>query len=109
MRRCVIISTGGLERSFDKNLNTKFRGGKLPKEGSQYSCMSKIVIDLVLRINKNYYPQTLLEECKYKIKEGEKKKMFIIDDTENSSTKILIVIRNKKMTKNNNKKTWVAG
>ena len=30
------------------------------------------VIDSVIRVNKKYYPQTLLEECKYVIR---KKKM----------------------------------
>ena len=26
------------------------------------------MLDSVIRVNKNYYPQTLLEECKYEIK-----------------------------------------
>ena len=27
-----------------------------------------IMLDSVIRVNKKYYPQTLLEECKYEIK-----------------------------------------
>ena len=30
--------------------------------------MSFIMLDSVIRVNKKYYPQTLLEECKYQIK-----------------------------------------
>ena len=30
--------------------------------------MSLIVLDSVIRVSKKYYPQTLLEECKYEIK-----------------------------------------
>ena len=26
------------------------------------------MVDFVIRVNKKYYPQTLLEECKYEIK-----------------------------------------
>ena len=29
-----------------------------------------IVLDSVIRVNKKYYPQTLLEECKYEIKKN---------------------------------------
>ena len=29
------------------------------------------MLDSALRVNKKYYPQTLLEECKYKIKKNE--------------------------------------
>ena len=28
------------------------------------------MLDSVIRVNKKYYPQTLLEECKYKIKKN---------------------------------------
>ena len=29
------------------------------------------MLDSVIRVNKKYYPQTLLEDCKYEIKNGE--------------------------------------
>ena len=28
------------------------------------------MLDSVIRVNKKYYPQTLLDECKYKIKKN---------------------------------------
>ena len=37
----------------------------MPKEKAPSKCLSKIIIDSVIRVNKKYYPQTLLEECKY--------------------------------------------
>ena len=47
------------------------------------------MLDSVIRVNKKYYPQTLLDECKYKIKKNKmenqngkngKNKMEIKDD-----------------------------
>ena len=51
----------------------------MPKENASYKCFSMIMLDSVIGVNKKYYPQTLLEECKYEIK---KKKMenFINDN-----------------------------
>ena len=37
----------------------------MPKEKAPCKCLSIIMIDSVIKVNKNYYPQTLLEECKY--------------------------------------------
>ena len=42
------------------------------------------MIDSVYRIGKNYYPQVLLKECKYVVKE-KKKPEYIIEDKEISS------------------------
>ena len=40
----------------------------MPKENASYKCLSLIMLDSVIRVNKNHYPQTLLEECEYEIK-----------------------------------------
>ena len=32
---------------------------KLPKENASYKCLSLIMLDSVIRVNKKYYPQTL--------------------------------------------------
>ena len=56
----------------------------MPKEGSQYICLSVILLDSIFRTGKNYYPKVLLEECKYFIKEKKIHK-YIIDDVEISS------------------------
>ena len=36
--------------------------------------------DSVIRVSKKYYPQTLLEECKYEIKKKAKMENLINDD-----------------------------
>ena len=46
--------------------------------------MSLITLDSVIRANKKYYPQTLLEECKYEIKKN-KMENLINDDLDLSS------------------------
>ena len=43
----------------------------MPKEGSHCICVSVILINSVFKIDKNYYPQVFLEECKYTAKEKE--------------------------------------
>ena len=40
----------------------------MPKENSSYKCLSLIILDSIIKATKNYYPQTLLEECKYEAK-----------------------------------------
>ena len=37
----------------------------MPKEKASCKCLSIIIIEPVIRVNKKHYPQTLLEECKY--------------------------------------------
>ena len=34
----------------------------------RYTCIACITIDSVMRMDKKYFPQVYLEECKYKIK-----------------------------------------
>ena len=48
-------------------------------------CLSLIMLDSVIRVNKKYYPQTLLEECKCEIKTT-KIENLIHDDLEPSSS-----------------------
>ena len=62
-----------------------FQDKKVPKENVPYKCLSLIMLDPVITANKKYYPQTLLEECKYEIM---KKKMenLINDNLELSSS-----------------------
>ena len=57
---------------------TNFQSKKMPKEKAPCKCLSIIMLDSVIKPKKKYYPQTLLEECKY---EHEKIKMEnLIDD-----------------------------
>ena len=43
------------------------------------------MLDSVIRVNKKYYPQTLLEECKYTKKKNNKMENLINDDLDPSS------------------------
>ena len=53
---------------YGDKVNTSFQGKKKAKENASDKCLSLIMLDSVIRANKNYFPQTLLEECKYEIK-----------------------------------------
>ena len=56
--------------------------------------MSLIMLDSVIRVNKKYYPQELLEECRYEIKKN-KTENLINDDLDSiSSNKSNIESRN---------------
>ena len=57
----------------------------MPKEKASQKCLSIIMLDSVVRIKKKYYPQTLLEECKYEIKKI-KIENLIDDELEASSS-----------------------
>ena len=50
----------------------KFSGQKVPKENASQNCLSLmslfVMLDSVIRVNKKYYPEALLEECKYEKK-----------------------------------------
>ena len=56
-------------KPYNEKINTNFRNNKIPKEDSKFIFLSVILIDSVFRASKNYYPQILLEECKYVVKE----------------------------------------
>ena len=45
-----------------------FKTKKTPKEKVPYKCLSIIMLDSVIKAKKKYYPQALLEECKYEQK-----------------------------------------
>ena len=53
---------------YNGKMNTNFHNNEIPKEGSQYICLLVILIYSVCRKDKDYYPQVLLEECKYVVK-----------------------------------------
>ena len=57
----------------------------MPKEKAPYKCLLIIMLDFVIKANKKYYPQTLLEECKY-IQEKIKTKNYIDDDLEKNES-----------------------
>ena len=52
-------------KSYGDKVNTNFQDNKILKENASYKGLSLVILDSVTRVNKDYYPQTLLEECKY--------------------------------------------
>ena len=42
-----------------------FDNKKMPKEKAPCKCLPIIMLDSVIKVNKKYYPQILLQECKY--------------------------------------------
>ena len=50
---------------------------EVPKENCAYKCLSLIPLDSVIQTNKNNYPQTFLEECKYKLTNKKVKNLII--------------------------------
>ena len=71
-------------KSYNGKINTNFHNNKIPKEDSQYICLSVILSDSGYRTSKNYYPLVFLEKCKYVVKEKKIPK-YIIDNIEISS------------------------
>ena len=64
-------------------MKTDFHDKKIP-ETFHYICLMVILMDSVLKNDDKYYPQVLLEKCKYIIKE-KKKHSYIEEELENSS------------------------
>ena len=62
-------------RSYNNDIKTNLhdidnknnKNNKLPEKNKPYRCMSLISLDSIIKINKKYYPQTLLSECVYKL------------------------------------------
>ena len=48
---------------YGDRVNINFQGQKVPTENASYKCISLIMLDSVIRVNKKYYPQTLLKIC----------------------------------------------
>ena len=57
---------------------TNFQSKKMPKEKVPCKCLSIIMLDPIIKVKKQHYPETLLVECKY---EQEKIEMEnLVDD-----------------------------
>ena len=72
-------------KMYEDRVNTNFEGKKMPKYNVSYKCLSLIMLDSVINVNKKYYPQTLLEECKYAVRKN-KMENLINDDLDLSSS-----------------------
>ena len=64
---------------------TNFHNKKMLKEKAPCKCLSIIMINSVIKANKKYYTQTLLEECKY-TQEKIKIENYISEDLQDSDS-----------------------
>ena len=55
---------------YEDRVNKNFQGKEVSKEDASYKCLSLIMLESVIRVSKKYYPQTVLEECKYVIRKN---------------------------------------
>ena len=53
---------------YDGVIKANFLGSDMPKENMHYTCIARVTIDSVMRMDKKNYPKVYLEECKYKIR-----------------------------------------
>ena len=59
-------------RSYNNDIVTNVhdidnKNNKLPEKNKAYKCMSLISLDSIIKISKKYYPETILQECVYKL------------------------------------------
>ena len=62
-----------------KIVKTLFSDNIIPEERVKCECISCISVDSVLKIEKKYYPQVYLEQCRYKVKERKIKSLINYD------------------------------
>ena len=72
-------------KTYGDSVIANFHDKKIPKKKSLCKCLSIIMLDSVIEAKKKYYPQTLLEECKY-VQERIKIENLIDDDLEKSES-----------------------
>ena len=65
-------------REFNDVIKSNFLGNYGPKENMHYTCIACITIDSVMKVDKKYFPQVYLEECKYKIKKIQMSTILVI-------------------------------
>ena len=70
---------------YGDKVNINFQGKKVTKENALFKCLSLIILDSAIKVNKKYYSQKLLEKCQYKIKKN-KMENFINDHSDLSSS-----------------------
>ena len=64
----------------------------MPKERAPCKFLSMIMLRSVIKANKKYYPQTLLEECKY-VQEKTKTENLIHDDLEKLNQIVTLIMK----------------
>ena len=62
-----------------KMVRTSFSDDIIPEEKNEHGFIPCISVDSALKIDKKYYPQVCLEQCKYKVKKREIKSLINYD------------------------------
>ena len=70
-------------KTYGDSVIINFHNKKIPKQKAPCKCLSIIMLNSVIKAKKKYYPQTLLEECKYEQERIKIEKLFD-DDLEKS-------------------------
>ena len=81
----MVINIKAKIKIYANSIITNFHNKKISKEKAPCKCLSIIMIDSVIKLNKKYYPQTFLGECKY-IQEKIKTENYIDKDLEVSES-----------------------
>ena len=55
-------------REFNGAIKTNLLSNEMQKKNMSYTCIARITIDSVMRIDKKNHLQVYLEECKYRVK-----------------------------------------
>ena len=63
-------------KAFSDIIKTLFSGDEIPKGRVEYSCLSCISIDSVLKVDKKFYLRVYLEQSKYKVMKREPKNVI---------------------------------
>ena len=71
-------------KTYKDNTTTNFYNKKIPEERVPHKCLSIIILESVLYMYEKYYPQKILEECKY-AKEKIKTDNYIDTELESES------------------------
>ena len=72
-------------KTYRDKMHANFQGKIIPKENTPCKLLLLVMLDYVIKVNKKYYPQTLLDECKYEIKKT-KMDNLINDNLEKGSS-----------------------
>ena len=49
-------------------INTNLQGNKIPEDNKHCTCLFVLLLDSVIEIDSDYYPQIFVRECKFSVK-----------------------------------------
>ena len=73
-------------KTYNDSIITNFRSKKMSKEKAPCKCLLITMLDSVIKAKKKYYPQKLLEECKYEQERIKIEENLNYDDLEKSES-----------------------